>query len=227
MSTPAFEFPRQNLSPSIKFIGPLLPLFDPSTFHPPDWWATLLAHPRENVIHITQGTVATHPENLLLPAVQALSPQPDLLLVLTGKDIDTLLFSPSTPKPSNVLISPFAPHALLLPHVGVMVTNGGYNGVLAALANGVPLVCAGTTEDKADVCSRVAWAGAGVDLRTDAPSERAIRDAVERVMGDGRYRRAAERLRDDFARRDGPGEVAGELERVVGERRARGVGDPG
>ncbi|KAJ9165501.1 Glycosyl transferase (PdmS protein) [Coniochaeta hoffmannii] len=222
MSTPAFEFPRQNLSRSVKFVGPLLPLFDEATFQPPDWWDTLLSHPRENVIHVTQGTVATQPENLLKPAVQALSPRPDLLLVITGKDIDNLLF-PNTPKPSNVLTSPFVPHARLLPHVGVMVTNGGYNGVLAALSAGVPLVCAGTTEDKADVCSRVAWSGAGVDLRTDAPSERALADAVEEVMGDDRYRAAAERVRDDFARHDGPVEVADELERVVGERRARVV----
>jgi UDP:flavonoid glycosyltransferase YjiC (YdhE family) len=29
-----------------------------------------------------------------------------------------------------------------------MVTNGGYGGVQAALANGVPLVVAGATEEK-------------------------------------------------------------------------------
>jgi MGT family glycosyltransferase len=215
MTTPAFEFPRQNLDPSIKFIGPLLPLFDEASFHPPDWWDTVLAHPREKVIHVTQGTVATHPENLIKPAIQALSSEPDLLIVVTGKDIADIFTN--TAKPPNLLTAPFVPHAKLLPHVGVMVTNGGYNGVLAALSCGVPLVCAGKTEDKADVCSRVAWSGAGIDLRTDTPSEKALRDAVVKVMSDDRYRKAAERVRDDFAKHNGPAEAADELERVVRE----------
>ncbi|KAH8909343.1 PdmS protein [Coniochaeta sp. PMI_546] len=219
MATPAFEFPRQNLAPSIKFVGPLLPLFDEASFVPPDWWDTLLAHPRDKVVHVTQGTIATHPENLIKPALQALSSRPELLLIITGKDIEAILTT--VPKPPTVLTAPFVPHAKLLPHVGVMITNGGYNGVLAALSSGVPLVCAGTTEDKADVCSRVAWSGAGIDLRTDTPSEKALRDAVMRVMSDERYRKAAERVRDDFARHDGPGEAADELERVVKETETR------
>lgn len=219
-TTPAFEFPRQNLPPSIKFVGPLLPLFDEASFIPPPWWDVLVPHPREKVVHITQGTVATHPENLLKPAISALSPEADLLLVVTGKDIEDI-FTTALPKPANVLTAPFVPHAKLLPHVGVMVTNGGYNGVLAALSNGVAMVCAGRTEDKADVCSRVAWCGAGVDLRTDKPSAKAVGDAVRRVVGDESYRRAAERVRDDFGRHDGPGEVVGELERVVEEGKGK------
>lgn len=83
------------------------------------------------------------------------------------------------------------------------MTNGGYNGVLV---NGVPMVCAGKTEDKADVCSRVAWCRAWIELRSDRPSDEALRKALGTVMGDGRYRRAAERVRDDCVRRNGPGE---------------------
>lgn len=221
MTTPAFEFPRRHLLASVKFIGPLLPLFDEASFAPPSWWAALLAHPRDKVVHVTQGTIATHPENLIIPSIRALASQPDLLLVVTGKDVEEAVSTTIPPaRKNNVLTAPFIPHARLLPHVGVMVTNGGYNGVLAALSAGVPLVCAGTTEDKADVCSRIAWSGAGVDLRTDRPSEAALRDAVGRVLSDDRYRKAAGRIAEDFARHDGPGEAAGEMERVVREGRA-------
>lgn len=227
MTTPAFQFPRENLPSSFKFVGPLLPLFDENSFQPPKWWDELLAHPRRKVVHITQGTIATRAGNLIRPAIEALSSETDLLVVVTGKDIDDLFGSDKPeatdkviPKPPNVRTSPFIPHAKLLPHVGVMVTNGGYNGVLAALSCGVPLVCAGRTEDKADVCSRVAWSGAGADLRTDTPSEKALRGAVLKVMQDDRYRRAAERVRDDFAKHNGPAEAVDELERVVSETEA-------
>jgi hypothetical protein len=42
-----------------------------------------------------------------------------------------------------------------------MVTNGGYGGVQQALANGVPLVVAGDSEDKPEVAARVRWSGTG------------------------------------------------------------------
>ena len=64
----------------------------------------------------------------------------------------------------------FIPHDRLLPHVDVMVTNGGYGGVQQALANGVPLVVAGDSEDKPEVAARVHWSGTGVNLRTGRPS---------------------------------------------------------
>lgn len=234
MTTRAFEFPRQNLPASIKFVGPLLPVFDEDSFQPPVWWDELTSHPREHVVHITQGTIATEAGNLIRPAIHALSSQPDLLVIVTGKDIEDLFKrdDPKSgekiiddgkgtgkviPRPANVRVAAFVPHAKLLPHVGVMVTNAGYGGVLAALSCGVPLVCAGRTEDKADVSSRVAWSGAGVDLRTDTPSEKAIRDAVLKVMKEDRYRRAAGRIKDDFAEHNGPAEAANELERVVKE----------
>lgn len=59
-----------------------------------------------------------------------------------------------------------------------MLTNAGYNGVLVALSYGVPWVCAGRTEDKAEVSSRVMWSGAGLDLGTDIPSVASIEAAV-------------------------------------------------
>ncbi|KZL73080.1 glycosyl transferase (PdmS protein) [Colletotrichum tofieldiae] len=212
-TTPAFEFPRKNLHPGIRFVGPLLPLFNDEEFSPPTWWGEMLAHPRERVVHVTQGTYATNSANLIAPTLSALKHRPDLLIVVTTPDAETLLGSETLP--SNARVASFVPHARLLPHVGVMVTNAGYNGVLVALSCGVPMVCAGQTEDKADVSSRVAWSGAGVDLGTDTPSEKALRAAVERVISDEKFRRAAEGIRDDFGKHDGPEEAVDALEELV------------
>ncbi len=192
MTTPALEFPRRNLGSYVKFVGPLLPTFDESSFVPPGWWDELLAHPRERVVHVTQGTLSKYGDNLLRPSVLGLASHPDLLVVVTGKRMEEAL-GEDFPLPSNVRTATFVPHPFLLPYVGVMVTNGGYNGILAAISHGVPLVCAGKTEDKADTSSRVAWAGAGIDLRTDRPTPSAVRDAVLSVCRDHRYKEAAER----------------------------------
>ena len=61
-----------------------------------------------------------------------------------------------------------------------MVTNGGYGGTQLALANGVPVVVAGKTEDKMEVSARVRWSGAGVALMTDTPTEAQIAARCER-----------------------------------------------
>ena len=80
------------------------------------------------------------------------------------------------------------PYAALLPHVDVMVSNGGFGSVQLAIAHGVPMVVAGTTEDKKEVTAHVAWSGVGINLRTNSPSPKAIADAVERVLNEPTFR---------------------------------------
>ncbi|KAK2040361.1 PdmS protein [Colletotrichum somersetense] len=218
-TTPAFEFPRKNLHPAITFVGPLLPLFGGDDENAaaaaalPAWWGEMLVHPREKVVHVTQGTYATNAANLIAPTLSALAGRADLLVIVTTPDAEKAI--PAGTLPANARVADFVPHAKLLPHVGLMVTNAGYNGVLAALSCGVPMVCAGRTEDKADVSARVAWSGAGIDLATNTPGEKALRAAVERIVSDPKYRTAAERIRDDFAKHNGPEEAADHLERLA------------
>jgi UDP:flavonoid glycosyltransferase YjiC (YdhE family) len=207
-TTPAFEYPRANLEPQVQFVGPLLPP-PPPDFTAPTWWHDMDAHP---VVHVTQGTYATDEANLIRPTLDALADD-DVLVVVTTTEPAGL-----GDLPDNVRVERFAPHAHLLPHIDVMVTNAGYNGVLAALAQGVPLVCAGQTEDKADVSGRVAWTGAGIDLHTDTPSAADVRDAVRTVLFDATYRSAAAAIRADFARHDGAAEAADLLEQVAHAR---------
>ena len=71
--------------------------------------------------------------------------------------------------PANAHQASFLPYDRLLPRTSVTVTNGGWGGVLASLAAGVPLVVAGGTLDEPEIARRVAWSGAGVDSRTGSP----------------------------------------------------------
>ncbi|RFU36330.1 hypothetical protein B7463_g62, partial [Scytalidium lignicola] len=168
---------------------------------------------RKKVVHVTQGTYATDTGNLIRPTIAALANEPDILLVITTPDAETAFSDPSS-LPTNVLITQFIPHMDLLPHVDVMVTNAGYNGVLIALKLGVPLVCAGRTEDKADVSSRVAWAGAGIDLKTDKPTEKQILGAVREVLKNERYKEGARKVKESFDGHNGPSEASDLLEKL-------------
>jgi UDP:flavonoid glycosyltransferase YjiC (YdhE family) len=54
--------------------------------------------------------------------------------------------------------------------------------VTHALSLGIPLVVAGTTEDKREVSARVNWSGVGMALGSDNPTASQIKNAVRQVL---------------------------------------------
>jgi UDP:flavonoid glycosyltransferase YjiC (YdhE family) len=193
LSVAGLEFPRSDMPGHIKFVGPVLPKSS-STFRPPDWWAELDAS--KPVVLVTQGTVANRDLNeLIAPTLDALSGDPVMVIVATGKE-DGL----NTPIPSNARVTPFVPFMEVLGKVDIFVTNGGFGAVNQALSMGVPLVIAGDTEDKAFVAARVAWTGAGISLGTLRPTPEQVRSAVHGVLNDTSYRANAKRLQGEFAK---------------------------
>jgi MGT family glycosyltransferase len=201
-----FEYPRSDLAPSVRFVGPILA--PPSqSFEQPSWWGEL-DHGRP-VVHVTQGTLDNADlGRLLLLTIRALA-HDNLLVVATtgGPDPEPL----RRDLPANVRLERFIPHDLLLPHVDVMVTNGGYGGVQQALANGVPLVVAGDSEDKPEVAARVQWSGTGVNLHTGKPSPAMVARAVRRVLARDAYRARAQALQAEIAATDPLGSISDAL----------------
>jgi UDP:flavonoid glycosyltransferase YjiC (YdhE family) len=198
-----FEYPRSDLPPSVRFVGPILA---PSAcdFEQPPWWHELENRPP--VVHVTQGTLDNADlGRLLLVTTRALASDDVLVVATTGGPDPTPL---RRGLPANVRLERFVPHDLLLPHVGVMVTNGGYGGVQQALANGVPLVVAGDSGDKPEVAARVQWAGAGINLHTGRPSQAMVAQAVRRVLARSSYRRRARALRAQIAATDPLGTIS-------------------
>lgn len=206
LSTSAFEYPRNDLPEHIHYIGPVLPEPVPS-FQPPDWWPDLSRS--ETVILVNQGTVAMNLDDLVVPTIEGLKDHQMLVIavpVAAGALGDL---------PDYVRAEPFVPFDQLLPHVDVMVSNGGYGGTQCALAHGIPLVLAGETEDKMEVAARVEWAGAGINLRKQHPSPQAIRDAVVAVLTNPVYGENARRIQADFARYDALTRAAELLEALI------------
>ena len=114
------------------------------------------------------------------------------------------LLDPGAPVPANARVVDVVDFAAVLPHAAVFVTNGGWGGVLAALAAGVPVIVApGTAADKPEVARLVARSGAGLDLRRRRASSRAVAEAVRRVLADPRYPRAPLSSERNWRRRAG------------------------
>ena len=209
LSVPRFEFPRQ-IPHSVHFVGtpPIVPGQAPL---PP--WAHELDGSRK-VVLVTQGTFANHNLGLLIaPTLAALATEPDVLVVATtgGRPVDAI----PGDVPSNARVASFLPFEWLLPHVDVLVTNGGYGSVNQAMSFGIPLVTAGMTEDKADVNARVAWSGVGLNLATNEPTQEALRAAVRTALDRPAYRMRAAQMADEFARIDTRSEIRSIIKQVV------------
>ena len=95
------------------------------------------------------------------------------------------------PVARNVYVHDWLPFDDVLAVASCMVTNGGWGGTLAALSQGIPLVLAGSELDKPEVAARVAWTGAGIDLRTGRPTGTRVGSAIVRVLSEPGYRTAA------------------------------------
>ena len=185
LTVPAFEYPRRDLPQTVDFVGPVL-IDDVAMFDPPDWWPEILS--ADKVVHVTQGTFDNHDHRLIGATIAALQDTDAVVVATTGRPFD------GTGLPPNVFVAQWLPYHALLPHVDVMVTNGGYGGVQHALRYGIPLVVAGETSDKAEVAARVAYTGVGINLGTTSPSPGRIRAAVDDVLASGDYRGAAQRI---------------------------------
>ncbi|UAJ80220.1 glycosyltransferase family 1 protein [Leifsonia sp. ZF2019] len=208
------EYPRPEWPGRIVWVGELADHAG-NGIPEPAWWPESVADPRP-LVHVTQGTQNVDPDDLIRPTFAALGRQQVQLAVATGVRGNSAL---PFPAPANARVADLLPYDRLLPRVDVMVTNGGWGGVLAALRHGVPLVIAGGDLDKPEVAARVAWSGAGVNLRTGTPSSRAILRAWRRISDGADYRAAAERIGAALRRHDGPGEVVEHTEALLAARR--------
>ena len=216
LGTEGFEYPRPDLPANVRFVGPPRPLSDPG-WEPPAWWPEL--EKADRVILVNQGSVATQPHELLQPALAALAGENALVIAVTGGRNPAELGS----VPDNARIERFVPFDRLLPHVDVLVTNGGFGAVQLALAEGVPIVAAGQSEDKIEVSARVGHSGVGINLRTQHPRRDFIVAAVRQILDDDRYRRRALELAAEIAAAGRESAAADELEQLARVAKAPAV----
>ena len=215
---PEFEYPRRDLPGNVHFIGALLP-DPPGGSELPAWWEELSGD--RPVVLVTQGTVEVDPALLIRPTIAALAEEDVLLVGTTGGPAPEQVAPP--PRPDNLRLETFIPFADLLPHVDVVVTSGGYGGTQQALVHGVPVVVAGVTEGKNEVAARVAWSGAGINLRTETPTPDQIREAVRALLDVPTYRDRARDLQSRYAQHDAAGAAADLVEGLLPAAGAAGA----
>jgi UDP:flavonoid glycosyltransferase YjiC (YdhE family) len=210
LTVPRFEFPRCDLAPSVRFVGPL-PI-TPNQAPVPSWGHEL--DDSRKIVLVTQGTLTNDDfSELVLPTLEALGNEPDILVMVTtgGRPIETLRGR----LPENVRVAEYLPFEWAMSKIDGFVTNGGYGSVNQALSFGVPVVTAGTMADRGDVGARVAWSGVGINLATNAPMPDALRSAVRRILDEPTFREQAAAFANEARSIDTRSEVLQVLKQLV------------
>jgi MGT family glycosyltransferase len=177
-----FDFPSDRLPSNARYVGPML---DEPTASP---W-----QPGDGRVLVSFSTTAMRQRDVLQRALDALA-DADVEVVCTLGRVPIEGLSP----PPNASISAWMPHRELLPRTDVVVTHAGLSTVMTALASGIPMVCMPMGRDQPLNAERVATLGLGIEL-SPAASADAIRDAVEDVLGNEKFRQRATSMAEDIA----------------------------
>lgn len=207
-SSPEFDYERQDLPSTVHYVGHC-PWYPP---HQRDFWIDELPQDRP-IVHVSEGTLNFQEPVILRAAAQGLADLPAEVIMTTGRRDPNALGLGSLA--SNIRVEPWISYPDLLPKVSVVVTHGGAGTVMASLAEGVPMVVVPLKWDQPDNAQRVVEAGAGVRLSPGRCTPRRLREAVEHVLSEPRYRHGAQQLASSFNRLGGPAQAAELLESLT------------
>jgi MGT family glycosyltransferase len=150
----------------------------------PAWVADLGDLP---VVLVTLGNIFNH-EPSFQTLLDAVVDEPYDVIMTVGRALDPATFGP---QPEHVHVEQYVPQSLLLPHVDAVVCHGGFNTVIGALQQGLPLVVAPMSADQPVHAASVHELGVG-RVVSGAPLDAIeIRDATRAVLDDPAYRDAA------------------------------------
>jgi MGT family glycosyltransferase len=204
----AFELPVEEPHGNIVYVGPVLPKRKAGA--KVNEWLNKRDRNRPLIL-VSQGTIANRDlGQLLRPTVEGLANE-DVDVVVTGGGASVTDLTGS----SNTHIESYIDYNDVLPQAAVFVTNGGYNGVQQALSYGVPLVVAGTTEDKPRVGHRVEYSGVGINLKTATPTKEQVRDAVKETLSNPSYREQARSIQSSLSQINSVDAIANQINTAI------------
>ncbi|KAK8054654.1 UDP-Glycosyltransferase/glycogen phosphorylase [Apiospora phragmitis] len=201
LCSPSMEYPRSDLHSSIRYAGALPKKGINPNFEYPSWWSEIRSNAalpagslgKKHVIPVAQGTLATTYEELIMPTITALAKRDDVI-VIAVLGVKGASLPADFEVPANTKVADYLPYDVALEHADLFVSNGGYGSMTHGVINAVPMVVAGITEDKVEVTARAEYAGLAVNLKTQTPSSEQIAAAVDKVLGNPKYKEKAVRL---------------------------------
>lgn len=202
----AFDFPIFPAPKNVRYVGPIL--------DDPDWSddSTLMLPNGDSkpLVVVSFSSTFQNQRQAIQHTVTAMADLPINGLVTLGPSMSNERFQAA----NNIEIKSSCSHSKVLPSASAVVTHAGHGTVMAALSNGLPLVCLPMGRDQIDNAARIVRHGAGLKLSPKAkPREIAL--AIRRVLNEPEFARNAMRLREHILADVGANRAVLELEQIA------------
>ena len=205
VAVPAEFEPDADDAANVVRIGPVLDA--PALVPAPD--SVHLADGPEPLVLVSLSTSEQGQADLLQRCVDAVAQLPVRALVTTGPAIDPS----SVHAGPNTQVVSYVPHADVLPKASLVITHAGLGTTMAALGNGVPMVCVPMGRDQFFNAEQVQRLHAGRMLMPDVDAN-TIADAARDVLADESHQAAARSMATTIASYGGCSQAVQALERV-------------
>lgn len=203
------SFQRPHPSPNLRFVRP--DIEDRTGAETLPEWVARLPNDRPTV-YITMGTVFNEAPGVFEAILEGLRDEPLNLIVTVGRSQDPARFGP---QPEHIRIERYIPMSELLPHCDAVIAHGGFNTIMTALSQAMPLLVVPIGADQPFNAQRCAEIGVGQALPAADLSPERVRQALRALLAEPRYRAQAARLRDEIAGLPGVAEAVPLLEQLV------------
>lgn len=202
----AFDFPIYPAPKNIRYVGPILD--DPNWSD--DSTVTLNGDDSKPLVVVSFSSTFQNQCQAIKRTIAAIESLPVNGLVTLGPSMAKESFRST----NNIAIMSSCCHSKVLPMASAVVTHAGHGTVMAALSNGLPLVCLPMGRDQTDNAARIVNHGAGLKLSPKAkPHEIAL--AISRVLNEPEFARNAMRLREQILADVGANRAVLELEEIA------------
>jgi MGT family glycosyltransferase len=191
----------EDCPPWMKFIGALTGRPDTTPF---DW--DRLAKSDLPKIYISIGTVIVDSRKEFFSRMaEALGNKP--VTVVAAADPAIL-----NNWPDNFIVQSYVPQSALMKHVDVVIGHGGLNTVCDAYTNGIPMLVIPMAFDQSHTAQLIENYGCGIRLKYKRMRVQDVEHAIEELIHNIKYKKAAEEIQQSFIEAGGNRRAAELLE---------------
>ncbi|MGI8782146.1 MAG: macrolide family glycosyltransferase [Acidobacteriota bacterium] len=191
-----------------QFVGPSMTPRTETTHFP---WEQV-RHPV--IVYVSLGTLFNTDATFYRNCFEAFRADNFQVVLSFGENVSAEALGPAPP---NFIVQAYVPQLEVLGRAAVFVTHGGMNSVSESLGRGVPVVVVPQMSEQAIVGRRVEELGAGLYLAKEEVTAEKLRESVQRILAEDRFRRQAALVRESFEAAGGIARAADAIQVASGK----------
>lgn len=161
------------------------------------------------LIYVSLGTLNNDNLAFFKMCIEAFAGDDEYVVMTTGERISPEMFGAL---PDNISVHTWVPQQDILQEAALFISHGGLNSVHDSMYCGVPMLLVPQQAEQLLNGRRVVQLEAGLMLQQPQVTVQALRDRAAQLLGDSRFKAAAQRIGESFRAAGGAAKAADEVE---------------